>query len=124
MSDNKINDKFKFIVWDNIFKEFMKFIPSLYHTGLLSGITEEQYKHRYVLKPCIGLKDKNDNLVYEGFILKKDEIIVTVFFDINSASYQLDNKEWDSSESIDADTLKTYEIIGNIYENPEILGEK
>ncbi len=73
-----------------------------------------------------GLVDKNGVEIYEGdFVIhryskeegKNDYIIFdtsTLSFMLNDMSYQ----DWATSEWYDIDNL---EVIGNIYENPELL---
>jgi len=65
------------------------------------------------LMQCTGAKDINDNLIYEGFIVKEgDSWIKVVEYDEQYAGYGLDTKAY------------SYEILGNIYENPELINLK
>lgn len=92
---------------------------------------------RFIPLQCTGLKDKNGKLIFEGDILKIE------MNKLDGESYNQDSYEeafygyvlWYSSSyeiCLDLDNEKTksfplyfdrYEVIGNIYENPELLKE-
>lgn len=66
---------------------------------------------------CTGLKDKNGELIYESDIAKDDDGYENykVVWDNESASYKLKQGLW--LHEFD----NNIEIIGNIFENPELL---
>lgn len=80
-----------------------------------------------------GLTDKNGKEIYAGDILRAyrktsgwrgrperiEELIFKVYFDESAASFKIHypNMGWDSYMGLDA----PYEVIGNIYENPDLL---
>lgn len=79
--------------------------------------------NEFILTWRIGLKDKNNKEIFEGDILKYEydgeQQIAFVKYDIEQACFGLASKNsfwgfWDMKP----------EIIGNIYENAELLEEK
>lgn len=95
----------------------------------------------YIVKPetiqqCTGLKDKNGKLIFEGDIVNQiyeDETIYKCEVVYNNCSFQLKHIEDKNVNYINTPmycyainylghyTEKKLEVIGNIYENPELL---
>lgn len=85
-----------------------------------------------ILMQYTGILDKNGVEIYEGDIVKDSEIKGCVKFgevrEYNSDSggddvftgFYVDYKDL-FIEGFDSKTSKRYEILGNIYENPELL---
>lgn len=70
-----------------------------------------------------GLLDKNGKEIYEGDILKvESEKLMVIGWSEKFASFIINRKDWTFShwfgESCDP---YNYEVVGNIYENPELL---
>lgn len=80
------------------------------------------------IEQSTGLKDKNGKEIFEGDILAvetDDETLnVNVFWDEEHALFMFESKQYNEKEAL-AELLEDYsypfEIIGNIYENPELL---
>ena len=81
-----------------------------------------------------GLRDKNGNEIYEGDVITDVEFVGEVVFhdrwyEVGMHSGKLawcifDKKKGDYIEIGSCNDEETWEIIGNIYENPESLEEK
>lgn len=120
----------KFRVWDRIKKEF-ELIDSLYELQKMN-LSDAEFLNKDFLQ-FTGLEDKNGVEIYEGDVIQyypEDGIaIAQIVFDENEDEGTflcgfncrlLNNIDY-PDEEYDAREL---EVIGNIYENPELLGNK
>lgn len=73
-----------------------------------------------VLMQSTGLKDKNGKLIYEGDIVKTSKGVANVEYDNTYAYFGLTN--FLTVFSFDKFINEEIEVIGNIYENPELIG--
>jgi len=70
-----------------------------------------------------GLKDKNNKEIYDGNIVKFLNGIFEVIWCNEKASFMLKNKEYKEFLNFIYENNNGMEIVGNIYENPELLKE-
>ena len=82
---------------------------------------------------CTGMKDKNGKLIYEGDFLKDDEnLLYEVIFKLQkyATSFSLKRREIPDYYphittwcGLGYRNCNKYEVVGNIYENEELLDE-
>jgi uncharacterized phage protein (TIGR01671 family) len=113
--------KFKF--WDTINKKMIIYQSWLifnYHTGRIFDRHTGDYRDDIIKCQYTGLKDKNGKEIYEGDIIEEGIIIyhneyLGFFVDIFERGYERYIPLYD---------IPLPEILGNIYENPELLESK
>ena len=72
-----------------------------------------------------GLKDKNGRKIFEGDILRgKGKNVYEVVYPENIAGFVTRGTGVLSVPCMNYGTMKYYEIVGNIYDNPELLEVK
>ena len=88
------------------------------------------HNKRYKLMQYTGLKDKNGMEVYEGDIVReqrkrfKDKHFVAKWNNgIGSYTFKPVDKSATSWPCFNIGTVENLEVVGNIYENPELLKE-
>ena len=130
----------RFRAWDTTNKEMFKDTFAITESGQVVVVEQESvvsppdyvFVDHLVIMQSTGLKDKNGKEIFEGDIVElKDcgETIgnVKVYWDDSLALFQLyaiivDEKEPMYKVIDDEDC--SYIVVGNIYENPELLEEK
>lgn len=125
----------KFRYWDMVRKEFITdcdvyFVAEdIIFAGDLNNLPLVDVTGHVQMNQYTGLKDKNNKEIYEGDILKDKQptIGIVKYFDgsyMLTTNYQgrdihsLEEVDYMSQDLINDNFL---EVIGNIYENPELL---
>lgn len=84
----------------------------------------------FILMQCTGLKDKNGKLIYEGDILGGTYGNLYVHYCDSCKQFQLKANDYGCIacegdvhwyELVESEDENELEVIGNIYENPELL---
>ena len=99
-----------------------------YYYNLQNGCGSLREDSNYVLMQYTGLKDKNGKEIYEGDIIKicaeglGGEAIGKIVYDEYDLAFVLKNEVEELSECLWY-AEQQLEVIGNIYDNPELLKE-
>ena len=68
-----------------------------------------------------GLKDKNGKEIYEGDIVIHHSKMHKIIFNAEEARFVLRDDEFELEIPFTNNNSKRMEIVGNIYENPELI---
>lgn len=118
----------RFRAWDKVFKEMVQVnalvldeqvVKVTYKNG---NVAKEDMKE-YELMQSTGLKDLNGVEIFEGDIVRVLDSTYTVFYDNERGSYRLKphDDRWNVDYMSNFSHGGNFEIIGNIYENKELL---
>lgn len=123
----------RYRAWDVEFKEMVRVdalildeqvIKATYKNG---NVVKEDIKN-YKLMQSTGLTDKNGKEVFEGDILSvetdEENVKVSVFWDDKYALFMFESKKYNETEvlaELFEDNAYSFEIIGNVHANPELL---
>lgn len=129
-----MNDRFKFRAFDTFVEKMIQNHISICEGELYEWCPDGLHiKHDIgdsaIVMQCTGLKDKNGNLIYEGDIVKEEDSCFywkVVWNTDVTHQWSLRRIEPDSvyPHIITFSSLlswKKYEVIGNIYENVNLL---
>lgn len=117
----------KFRVWSEEDKEYRKDCRLLSLFDCVTGCPATIYNDegdRFDIEQYTGLKDKNGKDIYEGDIVKIEAYgrVFQVVYRKWDCSFVYENDEDEEIYSMFDGFPDKYEIIGNIHENPELLG--
>lgn len=130
-----MNDRFKFRWYSKIYNEMCdvnciepnnEFVN--FQQGKFNDISTRINLGNGVLMQCTGLKDKNGKLIYEGDIVKfkntdNKYYIGTIKYTDEDVLFCLSYRNENNRDDWDYVSKYRLEVIGNIYENKELLEE-
>ena len=126
-----MNREIKFRIWDIENKEMLKvqeldFEPTFY--GGRIAIRPDQYNDYFdtedmILMQYTGLNDKNGKEIYEGDIVGDNKIKWIVKWNKHRMGFSLypTTKQLYDEMPINVENELGFKILGNIYDNPELL---
>ena len=130
-----MNNRLKFRIWDKLTESFIyceddnqqHFILDL--NGNFHNLQNGSGGDEYVVQQYTGLTDANDNPICEGDILKIDydtfgNVIGQVLYEVDQGAYIFQWKRNGPNQNyinLNCDVAFESVIVGNIFENPELL---
>ena len=111
-----MEDRFLFRAWDKEIKSMVsdaEFFPFF-------TIGDINIDDKYILMQCTGIKDVKGNLIYEGDILKVVNGSINGIGLSDKWEVKWVGNGWNISQW-SFDCTHSYEVIGNIYQNKELL---
>ena len=135
----KEKNSFKFRAWDT-HEEVMNRVDYIDFVNGVIGMSNENVRdyeqpiHRVNIMQYTGCRDKNGIEIFEGDILHwKDcepvddemvyEDIIVVYWSDEFMMWKAKNEDTDYIDLYDYSDNRELEVLGNIYENPELLDE-
>lgn len=123
----------RFRAWDKEFKEMVQVDALVFEEQIVKAtykngnVVKEDLKN-YVLMQSTGLTDKNGKEIFEGDILSietdEENVKLEVSWDSKHALFVFESKKYNAKDTLGElfeDNPYPFKIIGNVWENPELL---
>lgn len=125
-----MQDRYRYKVFDKDDKNLHDVILTNYENNSIEWYNNANKKRAAFIGEvptiqCTGLKDKNGKLIYEGDIVRDISTQTVYKVSYKKCAFYLENKEYVGyfHELSQCFSISRIEVIGNIYENPELLSE-
>ena len=130
-----MKDRFRFMVWDKDFNKFLDknefFIKSFGGIGFYDHEGRGEFDpNRYIRQQCTGIKDSDEELIYEGYIIstsfKGGNVKHLIVYSNTNASFhtlQIPYTKFTNSGRFSQEWISEfgYQIIGNKFEHKHLL---
>ena len=121
----------KYRVWDTVKKAMSEVQAIVYTEEKVYPIYFKEIR-RYIpfseaiLMQSTGLFDKNGKEIFEGDVVEVFDSRYAVFYDNENASFRLKprDKRWNTDYMSNYAHEASFEIIGDIYQNKELMEDK
>nr|DAX69014.1 MAG TPA: YopX protein [Caudoviricetes sp.] len=118
----------KFRVWDKKKKMFTNYQivdDMLYFMDKITGVwLRDDNQDRFALMQSTGLKDKNGKEIFEGDIVSRFQRTVEEVVWNSKKGWWAIQTRGEIGLTVLAQFIEAVEIIGNIYENKELMGNE
>ena len=125
-----MQNKFRYRVFDNDDKKTHDVIFLNYENNSVEWYNDKNKKRAAFIEEvptvqCTGLKDKYGKLIYEKDIVRDISTQAVYKVSHKKCAFYLENKKYVGyfHELSQCFSISRLEVIGNIYENPELLKE-
>ena len=114
----------KFRAWDKLNKEMFNVeIMDFQERKVYKDTVSYRKFNDIELMQYTGLKDKNEKEIYEGDIVIHHSKMHKIIFNTEKARFVLRDDEFELEIPFTNNNNKRMEIVGNIYENSELIKE-
>ena len=80
------------------------------------------YREEYPIMQYTGLKDKNGKEIYEGDMARDiSGKVAVIVYSPPSFFAQIKGELWDIDKKAEGESVECIEVIGNIFEKPELM---
>ena len=116
----------KFRAWDKVNNEMFEVAEMDF---IFDTVSDKKYYSvsfdEIELMQSTGLVDMHYNEIFEGDVVKVLNSLYTVFYDGERGSFRLKphDKRWHTDYMSNFSGGGNFEVVGNIYENPELVEE-
>ena len=112
----------KFRIWNKFLEKMSEPKKLCIDAELNAFYIDKPPHHDFELMQFTGLEDKNAKEIYEGdIVIAKETIDYNFKIIFKEGMFIGFNEKCEDFDTIYAQNFESFEVIGNIYENPELL---